>query len=153
MEQSIKTTGRIKVALVLLAVVILFSGGIVYIMFRPDWLLMFDLFKSLHLSNIVESIRMTHHFLPQWAEYSLPDGLWILSYTLLIGCIWNFDIRRCWLFITILPIIALVDEILQFYGLVPGTFDLLDLMFYSLGSFIGILIIIIIKQHYLKNKI
>ena len=137
MERAIGKKEYRKVVTVLLAIVTLLSGGMVYLLFRPDYLLMFDWLRFIHLMGFLECIRSTSHWLPEWIEYALPDGLWIFSYTLIIGCIWNFDIKKAWIAILVLPLIAIIDESLQYFQLVAGTFDVLDIIAYASASLLG----------------
>jgi hypothetical protein len=54
-------------------------------------MLMFEWFDSVGLLKFICRMRIeTTFLLPNWVEYSLPDGLWIFSYSLYIGSIWNF---------------------------------------------------------------
>ncbi|MET3537027.1 hypothetical protein SAMN05216324_105157 [Chryseobacterium limigenitum] len=90
-----------------LRIIILFLpvilGGFIYIIFRPESLIMFRWFKYLSISNeinIIQNLRNIYSF-PPWLVYSLPDGLWIFSYTTLSLEIWRYSISRN--FIRIFP--------------------------------------------------
>ena len=76
----------------------LLIGGLIYIAFRTDSLLMFKWFSALSLDNIINELRLTtmklSPSLPNWFLYSLPDGLWIFSYVALIMTIWRNEINR-----------------------------------------------------------
>jgi hypothetical protein len=79
--------------------------------------------------------------LPEWFIFSLPDGIWIFSYVVILISIWNFKVNKQSLFwLIIIPIIAIFSEVLQIYGIVSGTFDLTDLSFYLLGFILPFII-------------
>ena len=150
MEKYAKTNERYKVITISIATITLFVGGMIYLIFRPTWLLMFEWINIIHMSGFVEGLRQLGLHLPEWAKYSLPDGLWTFSYTLCIGCIWDFELRKCWTYLILLFSIVITDEILQLFHYVPGSFDILDLLFYIsfflLGLFYIIKINILTKQ-------
>ena len=135
----------------ILASITLFLGGIIYVLFRPQYLLMFDWIEAIGLTESISRIRENSNAnLPDWIIYALPDALWTFSYLLCIGCIWKFDVRRCLPALLILPTVSVVDEILQSLNMVPGTFDLMDIIAYSISSLIGIVYLRFIRQY--SNK-
>jgi hypothetical protein len=123
----------------------LLIGGLIYILFRTTTLKMFGWYDRLGLSNSISNLRDYSEPLikdiPNWFMYSLPDGLWIFSYISLMLYIWKNSISRnsaIWIFI--IPFIAIISEFGQLFKLVPGTFDIIDLLFYVLGIFLPLLI-------------
>lgn len=111
----------------------LLTGGLIYLGYRTETLLMFKWVDYLGLSPWVKQLRTfcTEFPLPSWVYYSLPDGLWLLSYMLFMNIIWSKkeEIQYIiWLYI--LPIIAIVSEILQIFISGIGTFDIIDLLSY-----------------------
>ena len=60
-------------------------GGFIYILLRSSSLLMFQWFESIGILEIVLSFRNISIGLktsvPSWFYYSLPDGLWVYSFT------------------------------------------------------------------------
>ena len=120
-------------------------GGLVYISFRQDTLKMFDWFDRVALSELVSRLRRftlpMADFFPNWFLYSVPDGLWLFSYLSILLVIWNNKISKHnvhWLLSV--PAIAIVSEIGQWFGIVPGTFDVFDLLFYLAGTVLPILL-------------
>lgn len=124
----------LKIAALFLPVVV---GGFIYIIFRTERLIMFNWFEYLRLSdqiNILKNIRNICSF-PNWVIYSLPDGLWTFSYVSISLQIWKFSMTRqniFWIFS--IPIVAVLSEFFQLFRLIPGTFDLIDIIFYLLGA-------------------
>ena len=120
-------------------------GGLIYIRYRCESLLMFEWFHDLNISDFIASVRSYSNdsILYEWVIYNMPAGLWLFAYLLIIDAIWGNEkntLYLCHLFI--LPILALVSELMQFLGVLPGTFDFLDLISYVCA----ILLFIIIKK-------
>ena len=69
--------------------------------------------------------------LPDWFLYSLPDGLWLYAYMLIVRCLWYNDnsVIKV-LFLSVLPVFAITIEVLQFLSLYFGTGDIIDIVFY-----------------------
>lgn len=116
-------------------------GGCIYMTMRDTSLLMFSWLFGEQLPNWLITIResICVQSLPQWAYYSMPDGLWLLSYLLLIEYIWREDnsiLKN--LFLYSLPILAIINEIAQWFQLTNGTGDWNDIVCYlsSLSIFI-----------------
>jgi|TARA_Y100000766_G_C18695866_1_gene501782 hypothetical protein len=106
---------------------------------------MFRWFDSINLSAVISELRLLtlplSDHLPNWFLYSLPDGLWICSYLSVLLVVWDNVISKHnihWLLLV--PMIAIFSEIGQLFKIVPGTFDILDLIFYLGGTVLPILI-------------
>ena len=127
----------IKTIIVFIAMMALFVGGMIYVIFRPESIIMFKWFPFLGTIHQQVNVFSTIH-LPDFFVYSLPDGLWLFSYILLIGVIWNFNYHRCIFLIMLLPVYAIFHEMLQLYHMVPGYFDVLDFIVYVIATFLGI---------------
>ncbi len=133
----------------------LLLGGLIYILFRQDTLKMFSWFDNINLSTVISKLRLrtvplSGHF-PNWFLYSLPDGLWLFSYLSGFLVVWDNVISKhniYWLLS--IPMVAILSEIGQFFEIVPGTFDIFDLLFYILGTILPILIFTNSKK-YLNN--
>lgn len=126
-------TGRGRIAEVVLSFVVLTVGGLIYVGYRDKSLLMFRWFEKLGISNEVDAFRefVNSGGIYGWVKYCLPDGLWLFAYMFLIGSIWGDSKSwRSYVFLYSLPIVALISEILQYFGLLPGTFDWMDIASY-----------------------
>jgi|SRR5690554_48677 len=116
-----------------------FLGGLIYLVYRNDSLEMFNWFEQINLGSFVNFLR-TNEFLqnlslPAWVKYSLPNALWLFSFTYLLLLIWNFKINKqsiLWVFIA--PVIGVAFEVGQFFKLVSGTFDINDLFLLTLAA-------------------
>lgn len=119
------------------SIVPLIIGGMLYLGYRSQELLMFRWANYLGLSRFVNSWRKFcfQYPLPEWCYYALPDGLWLLSYILLINIIWNSHTWKSIIWIYALPAIAITSELLQLLNPYFGTFDIMDIVCY-LGAVI-----------------
>jgi hypothetical protein len=73
--------------------------------------------------------------LPNWFLFSLPDGLFLFSYVSLMLAIWNKEVARSGIFwVSSIPVLIILSELGQLFLVVPGTFDIVDLLFYVAGT-------------------
>lgn len=116
----------------------LIVGGLIYILFRPETLIMFDWFEKAGLLQFIQDLRTSFKgklILPQWIIYNLPDALWILSFTNLMLLIWQLKLTKNSIFwILLAPTIGVFSELGQATGILAGTFDLNDLYFILAAS-------------------
>lgn len=131
---------------IVIASVSLWLGAMIYILFRSTHLLIFNWIDKIGLMNFVYCIRPNLTDVPKWVIYSLPDGLWMFSYCLFIGHIWNYNLKRSFFFLILLPIYAISNEIMQYFHFISGTFDLMDMIFFLTSLDFGLLYIIYHKQ-------
>jgi hypothetical protein len=111
---------------------LLISGSLLYIGFRPTTLLMFHWASAVGLMPLValfrgltEIIRLA---MPAWIFDSLPFALYVASYVVAIEAIWyGSRATQKMLWILLVPAMAILSEIGQLIGVVPGTFDWRDL--------------------------
>ena len=130
---------KIRVYSYLLALTSITLGGLIYLAYRPLTLLMFDVLQSCHLMEMIAPLRSSCPPIPDWAMYSLPDGLWVFTYIVYIGTVNHFRLTtRCKLMLPVLPAIGICSELLQYWGLMPGTFDVNDLAVYAIGTVSGL---------------
>ena len=131
-----------KIKLIIIHCIIpIMIGGLLYVFFRSTSIRMFKWFDFLGLENVIQLMRSTlfnvKSNIPNWIYFSLPDGLWVYSFT------------RIWLLIPFIS--GILSEILQYFGLFPGTFDYLDLCFSLFCIFLSIFIINLNYKHYDKK--
>lgn len=147
---------------ILIAILPVLAGGFIYLTYRKDDLILFDWFNSIGLSSKVELLR-TNQFLkslaiPGWVKFYLPDALWMFSLSYVVLALWDFNVNRqsaFWLMLT--PTVGFAYEIGQLVGLVPGTFDIVDLFLLLIASLLPLLFVTnlkTIKIHFLwpSNK-
>lgn len=105
-------------------------GGLIYIFFRTDKLLMFSWFKRLGLSSLISYIRLfsDEFILPEWVIYSLPNALWTYSFMFSFVLLWKNSINLySHIWFALVFFISVGSEIGQLLKIVPGTFDFIDL--------------------------
>ena len=86
------------------------------------------------------SLSLNLH-LPEWIVFSLPNGLWAFAYALLITGIWSDSkswLRTFWM--ASIPLLVIGFEILQYLGIIPGTFCIHDIALGMAGLITGILV-------------
>ena len=127
----------------LLSVSALILGGTIYILFYTSQPVFFSWIRAAGLSNWLSltrqySLTASSH-LPQWIIYSLPDALWAFAYAVLITGLWiqsNSGVKYFWM--STIPVLVIGLELLQYTGLVKGTFSFQDIAFEISGLLIGI---------------
>lgn len=114
---------------------LLFLGGMIYVLYRPQTLLLFHVAGGLGMTDLIGQWRqMAMAWQPAaFTVYCLPAGLWALSYVLIVGTLAQSlsPIRR-WIAVAFIPLLGIASEVLQAAGIVPGTFDWTDLTLYAL---------------------
>lgn len=110
----------------LLVVLPIAIGSAIYVGFRDSNILVFRLFDAL---GIYLPERLDPGSLANPIFCSLPDGLWVFAFASWMRLIWG----RHWFWCNLPLSLALGSEIGQLFHIVPGTFDVLDILFYSNG--------------------
>ena len=117
-------------------------GGCIYIAFRSTSLRMFGWFDNLGLHETIMLVRrlLNDIQVPEIIKYCIPDGLWTLSYILFMDAIWSSDVKKQIIFCGIIPFVGASSEILQYFNLVEGTFDVIDLLCYTIPFVIYLIV-------------
>ena len=140
----------VRKILIFISIITLSIGTLIYLLFRVSTLKVFSWLNFLGIDFVNNDLRKKSinymPKIPDWFIFSLPDGIWIFSYVLVMISIWNFTLNKKSIFwMTIIPLVAIFSEIFQIFDFIPGTFDFVDLSFYILGF---ILPFIIFKKHF-----
>ena len=134
-----KYSAQNKTFFLLASVLSMFLGGMIYLLWRPESLVMFSWCRSFGILDFVRQMRSAVLFdLPVWFVYSLPQALWCFSGMCCIHAIWNRKLgERFW--IAVIFIGSLSIEVMQFFHVISGSFDAVDLwfivLFYCLFEF------------------
>jgi hypothetical protein len=117
-------------------------GAVIYILWRSKNLFVFRWLEMAGLAQIVTAAREYGFFyrssIPQIVLYSLPDALWVYSYTAALALIWERDLSRQRLIWILLPTVTAVGaEFVQFFHIISGTFDWSDVWSYLVAGFFG----------------
>ena len=119
---------------ILAGVILLVAGGLIYTLFRPTTLLGFRITDAIGLSPLINNWRTalaTQQPAP-FIVYCLPNGLWSAAFILIMDRLFAHQPLRqrlCWT--AVIPGIGITAELLQAVGIVPGTFDWLDILCYA----------------------
>jgi len=131
--------------LTFLSIFSILFGGFIYIAFRSSSIILFNWMDYIVLIDPIENLRIVtlpyKEYLPDWFLYSLPDGLWMFSYSCIVLVIWKRKITKySLLWLLSLPVISILFEVLQYYHYINGTFDVIDIIFFIFGALLPILI-------------
>jgi len=120
-------------------------GGLIYISFRSVNLIMFGWFDSIGIHGLIYKIRELltpfKRNIPKWIYFSLPDGLWVYSFSSVLILIWRdkLKVAIAWLMIPFTS--GCLVELAQFIKIFPGTFDVMDLIMTLSGITLSLLIL------------
>ena len=113
--------------LVLHIILPIFVGSTIYVLFREKTLLMFDWLSYLKLDFIIDSLRNNFYgyrmYIPKSILFSLPDALWVYSFTMFLSIYFKNRILLSAIFIG-----SMITEISQLWFVV-GTFDIYDVIY------------------------
>ena len=118
-----------------LALLLLVIGGGIYLLMRQPVMLMHKVASELGIGTLIDKGRMLVQGwqLPEWMIFSLPGALWSTAYILIIDALLSRSPSwRRFAVAAFIPLVGIVSELLQFVGLLPGTFDALDIIAYAL---------------------
>lgn len=118
-----------------LAFLLLVIGGGIYLLMRQPVMLMHKVASELGIGTLIDKGRMLVQGwqLPEWMIFSLPGALWSTAYILIIDALLSKSPSwRRFAVAAFIPLVGIVSELLQFVGLLPGTFDALDIIAYAL---------------------
>lgn len=110
----------------IVASVMIMTGGLIYILYRPQNLLLFRVTDNLGLTPYIEQLRdeVEGFYLPLFVINCLPAGLWTASYLTFMFISTRYHNRKTRLLLSLpLPVSALILEFMQLIGWCPGTFD------------------------------
>ena len=114
---------------------LLMFGGMIYVLFRSRQTLLLKIADTTPLSHTLTDIRgAVASWQPSgWVVYSLPGALWAGAYVLIIHSLMHsLEPAIRWKWASVIPLLGVFSELGQAAGIVPGTFDMLDLAGYLL---------------------
>ena len=120
----------------LLSLLTLFLGIVIYLLFRDfnNMILFSWIPKPEFLKNTL--VVMKSSIFTDILNYNIPDMFWFVSAILFFRFIWFYKIKVQTIYILCFYLIGISFEIGQLSDKIPGTFDWLDLLFFSIGAFI-----------------
>lgn len=101
------------------------------------------MFDSAHImSSVINKIILPDNIFANFVIYNLLDGLWIYSF---VWAAWYFIQRKTKQLLIITTVFAilfsLLIEFLQYYRIILGTIDIIDIVCYSIAVIISYLAI------------
>lgn len=136
---------------VLSGLVFLLAAIGIYFAFRSETIYLNKWAVEAGLGNFLQYLRnaVAGWHVSGFVKYSLPDGLFCVSYILLMDAIWWRSNQNVRIFLTtFIPLVAVIHEIMQGMGIARGTFDWLDLLAYAVPL---VIYISLLKLGSLKN--
>ncbi|PJZ87451.1 hypothetical protein [Leptospira levettii] len=134
----------------------LIIGGLIYILFRENHIVLNIYIRKgyiLDLSNIIAQSNIKKDLLFDVIVNSLPGGLWAYSLLRTMGLIWDKDQFTKYYFFSLLAfMIIIIPEILQYFNLVQGVFDIKDMIVYFTFSLTALIFNNRGKQHGEQEK-
>ena len=113
--------------LVLHIILPIFVGSTINVLFREKNLLMFNWCSNLKLYFIIDSLRNNFYgyrtYIPKSILFSLPDALWVYSFTMFLSIYFKNRILLSIIFIG-----SIITEISQLWFVI-GTFDIYDVIY------------------------
>ena len=137
-----------KFSLIFLSFISYVFSCLIYLLIRPKNVIVFQWMECLGLNSVIDSCRSSissfNFSFPSWMIYSFPDASWVLFGSILILLNWNFQTSN-WLYF--FPFLGIGSELLQFFKVIPGTFDKIDIFLLIFASFLPVFIL-----HISNNK-
>lgn len=99
-------------------------GILCYMLFRKSDLLVNDIFGV----QFINIRTLDHSIFIDFIRYNLPDGLWVLSGVLLLRSVWVDNHKTSQVYVGVYILFAFLFEVSQNFNIMPGTFDVLDLI-------------------------
>ena len=133
-----------SVAQLVLAFLLLLAGGSAYILFRPDNTLLFWVLAKSGFADIMYHLRAAVVIgLPGWTVNCLPGALWVCAYILITDTVMTgWPVRNRLQASSLIVAIGVVSELLQAASVLPGTFDVVDIVAYAAPYLIYVVLII-----------
>ena len=130
---------------------IAFFGGVaIYAFFRSiNNMAIFRFFPKPSFLNTLYTPLQTISIWNYMLIYNLPYGLWCLSGLLLVRAIWSKNIKWSSIYSGIFITVVMSYVVLKLPGIMPGTFDVLDLIFMVFFAFLESMIFNLFIRRYL----
>jgi len=113
----------------------LLVGIFIYVFLRPDNLIYNDLFSSPIKIKINTNSKVVGFLI-----YSLPNGLWSMSFSQLIFHIYKIRTLKIIILSSIMLFVGIIIELLQYQSFMNGTFDINDIFSYIMSYLIVLFI-------------
>ena len=135
----------------LIAGIALLTGGLIYLLWRPDSLFIFLWADALGIGDFVQMLRSNApsypDLFPRWVYTSMPQALWLFSGIVLLQAVWKGDYARPRMIWTgSFVLMAFMFEFGQFLRVIPGWFDIPDTILLGVACVFGYLTTAVIQN-------
>ena len=119
-----------------------------YLLFRPVDTVVFKIAEFFYLDNILHSVRslINPSLFPSWMIFSLPGGLWLLTFQNTIALLKQFSIKQLIFPVLFAYLIGVGLEFLQYLNITDGRFDWVDVLFYSFATIVSLMTVGLINN-------
>ena len=127
---------KVRITYGLLSPLFLIAGICIYLLFRDVSNLVF--FSWMPLPEFIKPvfIELPPSIFSSVLKFNTAGMLWFVSGILFLRFIWFFRTTTQKIYIWAFCGIAVLFEIGQLSAIIPGTFDVLDLLFMGIGAFV-----------------
>ena len=131
-----KNNKYLKIAYYVSSLAVFLGGATIYAFYRNiNNMTIFHFFpKSSFLTSLYNPIKTESIWLNMFI-YNFPYGLWCLSGLLLVRGVWLHNAKWSAIYRGVFIAIVMSYVILKLPGIIPGTFDVLDLVFMGIFAF------------------
>ena len=135
----------------------LFFAAVLYLLLRPVDTVIYEIATIFGAGDFINVIRerVNPSDFPEWFVYSLPGGLWLLSFQNTITWIMTFRGRLLIHSVLLASLSGIGLELLQFLNVTDGVFDWVDVLFYSFATLLSLSNVWLVKwkwEFYVKNE-
>jgi hypothetical protein len=121
---------RLKLAYCIAAIAVILGGMAIYVFFRDNKnMLLFHFFPKLAFMGSLYFPVKVNTIWSNMFLFNLPYGLWCLSGLLFIRAIWLSNTKWVTIYSFAYLVMVMSFVFLKLPGIIPGTFDALDLVF------------------------
>jgi hypothetical protein len=129
------------------AFIFLLIGGFIYICFRDENILFLFWLRNININySLFRQTNSVNNIVTSFIVYNLPNGLWALSGLLFLKTFLS-DKKLLTIYSIIFITICLLHEISQYFEIIPGTFDIFDIISITIFSSIGLSINTLWRRH------
>lgn len=131
---------------IVLAIVSLIMGCLIYLLFRQDIVAIHWIGNPKWIKPFRINIGYDGNLLTYILLYCLPDALWFFSLLILQFQFFDKNIVLCNILLYLTITLPFVLELLQYFKIIGGTFDILDV-----AAYLTSLIVVLTIEHYEKK--
>ena len=148
--QGVNPIKRLRLVYCIASFMAFFGGVVIYAFFRNiNNMAMFRFFRKPSFLGSLYTPLDTESIWNYMLIYNMPYGLWCLSGLLLVRAVWLKNARWGTIYSGIFIAVVMSYVVLKLPGIIPGTFDILDLVFMGFFAFLES----IIFNKFIRRKI